>query len=107
MLKMKFIGSGMNPENWHLPKGLYNQELVKVLNEAKREQKISLEQIGDACGYSKSHVDNFLKGKTVMDGPTMKKMVDFLKAVSYTHLDVYKRQGRLHMPDFSMSLTMP
>lgn len=79
MLKMKFISSGMNPENWNLTKGLYNQELVKVLNEAKMEQKISLEQIGEVCGYSKSQVDNFLKGRTVMDSPTMEKMVDFLK----------------------------
>lgn len=79
MLKMKLIGPGMEPENWSLTRGLYNQELVKVLNEAKREQKISLEQIGEVCGYSKSQVDNFLKGRTVMDRPTMKKMVDFLK----------------------------
>lgn len=79
MWKMKFIGSGMNPEYWDDIKGVFNQELVKVLNEAKSEQRISLERIGEVCGYSKSQVDNFLKGRTVMDRPTMKKMVNFLK----------------------------
>lgn len=102
MLKMKFIGSGMNPENWNLTRGLYNQELVKVLNGAKKEQKISLEQIGEVCGYSKSQVDNFLKGRTVMDRPTMKKMVDFLKVndkVSGTALFERLQRSIIQMAD--------
>lgn len=79
METIKIMGSGLCPERWENFRVFFSQELIKTLNEAKKEKSISLEKLGEECGYSKSQIDNFLKGRTEMDEATCNRMVEFLE----------------------------
>lgn len=78
MEKIKFFGEGMYSEDWEGCKEFMNQELADIFMEAKKSQGKSYESIGSEVGYSKSQMENFLKGKAWMPAKLREELRDFL-----------------------------
>ena len=67
-------------------------EAVAAYVEDNLHEDLCLESIADKLGYSKFHINRVF---AVVTGCTIYKYIQMrrLTAVSYTHLDVYKRQA--------------
>lgn len=54
------------------------EEIREILKEAKKENGMSLEALGDKCGYGKSQVGKFLSGKAELPPEIAGKLIDLL-----------------------------
>lgn len=83
--KFNFFGEGgMDPENWEGCREFMKQELAKIFMEAKKSQGISYESIGSKANYSKSQMENCLKGKVWMSVKSRNILKEFLEVQEKT-----------------------
>ena len=54
---------------------------------------VTIRDVARAAGVSVSTVSRVLNNKGTISEETKKRIHEAMEAVSYTHLDVYKRQG--------------
>ena len=66
------------------------------IREARKKKGMTLKQVADATGYTIGHISQIERNLKSPSLSALRKIAACLESVSYTHLDVYKRQIELH-----------
>ena len=71
---------------------MINNDFPRILTLLRKEQGFSQKKVAEDLGISQALLSHYEKGIRECGLNFVVKVADYYGAVSYTHLDVYKRQ---------------